>query len=91
MLCVVDLRDMSDAELDLTWTAGRVESLAKLVPDIGNAVGDTYNQVELARKLDVGIRNESALRYEVSPEIWESGMSIERWVEEIKTNIPIVE
>jgi len=86
VLCVVDLRQMD--ELDATdsdgnWTADRVEELAKLVPNIGDTVGETYDWVELATTLDVSIRNERALRYEVAPEIWESGLTIDEWVSRI--------
>ena len=40
-------------------------------PNIGGSVEETYRRVEIARTLGVGIRNESALRYEVPPKIWE--------------------
>ena len=87
VLCVVDLRHMSDADLGLDWTDERVEALAKLVPDIGGKVGETYDWVELARTQEVSIRNESALRYEVPPQIWESGMSIAGWVKSITNTL----
>ena len=69
VLCVVDLRQVSEVDLERNWTADRVDPLARLVSDIGGRVGETYECVEVARTLDVGIRNESALRYEVPPEI----------------------
>ena len=84
VLCVVDLRQVSEVDLERNWTADRVDPLAKLVSDIGGRVGETYGCVEVARTLDVGIRNESALRYEVPPEIWEPGMSISAWVKAIR-------
>ena len=86
VLCVVDLRDEA-VERTSDWTADRVEPLAKLVADIGGRVEETYHQVESARALDVSIRNESALRYEVSPQIWETGVSIADWVEAIRTTL----
>ena len=79
VLCVVDLRAV-DEPSDVDWTADNVEGLAKLVPDIGEKVGETYHQVEQATTLDVSIRNESALRYEVAVDIWESGITIDDWV-----------
>ena len=85
VLCVVDLRQVSDVGLEQDWTVDRVEPLAKLVPNIGGRVEETYERVEVARTLDVGIRNESALRYEVPPQIWESGVSITAWVKTIRT------
>ncbi|MCY3766795.1 MAG: ATP-binding protein [Gemmatimonadetes bacterium] len=87
VLCVVDLRRKSEMDLEEDWGANGVEGLARFVHDIGNTVGETYEWVEVARTLDVGIRNESALRYEVPPEIWESGVSITDWVEGIKTTV----
>ena len=79
VLCVVDLRHVN-VDLEPDWTAERVEALAKFVPDVGGAVGETYDWVGLATTLDVSIRNESALRYEVPPEIWEAGIEIDDWV-----------
>ena len=35
VLCVVDLRQVLNADLEQSWTADRVEPLAKLVPNIG--------------------------------------------------------
>ena len=87
VLCVVDLRQVVNIDLEQDWTAERVEPLAKLVPNIGKRVKQPYNWVEAARTSAVSIRNESALRYEVSPRIWESGMSISAWVKEIKTTL----
>jgi len=87
VLCVVDLRQVSEVDLAREWTAERVEPLARLVPDIGSRVGETYEWVDEARTFDVGIRNESALRYEVPPKIWEGeefGRSIGDWVKTIK-------
>ena len=87
VLCVVDLRQVMDEDLELDWTAERVEALATLVPNIGGTVGQTYGRIESATTLDVSIRNESALRYEVSPEIWESGTSIDGWVQSIENAV----
>jgi len=87
VLCVIDLRQNLDTDLDQDWTAGAVEPLARLVLDIGSMVGETYNWVEMATTLEVGIRNEAALRHEVSPQIWESGMSISDWVKSIVPKI----
>ena len=87
VLCVVDLRQHLDAVLEREWSADGVEPLARLVPDIGGTVGETYDWVEVARTLDVGIRNETALRYEVPPQIWESGMCIADWVNAIMAKL----
>ncbi len=80
VLCVVDLRHLSDEELDGDWTAERIEPLAKLVPDIGMSVRVTRELVETAQTNSVAIRNASALRYEVPTSIWEVGLSIDDWI-----------
>ena len=87
VLCVVDLRQVEGDGLEREWTADRVDPLAKLVPNITDRVADTYGRVETARALDVGIRNESALRYEVPPRIWEAGMTIAAWVHAIRSSL----
>jgi hypothetical protein len=88
VLCVVDLRKLPEEDLDKEWTSVRVESLAKIVPDIGGKVKETCLLVEAARSRSVAIRNESALRYEVPVSVWESGISITSWVAEISSHVP---
>ena len=83
VLCVVDLRNLSTDELDEAWTAARVEPLAKIVPDIGGKVEETCQLVEAARTSPIGIRNDSALRYEVPFSVWDQGVSISEWVSKI--------
>jgi hypothetical protein len=80
VLCVVDLRQVSDEELDADWDATRVESLAKVVTDIGGKVTATCKLISAAKIASVGIRNESSLRYEVPSQFWEAGISISEWV-----------
>lgn len=80
ILCVVDLRELTDADLDNEWTASRVEPLAKIVSNIGDKVEETCLLVEEAKSNSVGIRNDSALRYEVPVSVWEAGSSISQWV-----------
>ena len=87
VLCVVDLREVLAPDLEEAWTPERVEPLAKLVPDIGGRVEETYDWVEIATTLEVSIQNESALRYEVPAEIWDSGMSITAWVKAIEATL----
>ncbi|MEK7280787.1 MAG: hypothetical protein AAB037_00340, partial [Chloroflexota bacterium] len=83
ILCVVDLRGLSDDALDADWTPDRVEPLAKIVTDIGTKTEETYLLIQDATTKSVGIRNESALRYEVPVAVWETGMSISAWVNSI--------
>jgi hypothetical protein len=79
ILCAVDLRDISQEDLDREWAASDVEPLVKLVCDIGDRVEATYSLVDEARALPIAIRNEAALRYEVPAEIWEAGITIFEW------------
>ena len=83
VLCVVDLRSFEDEDLAIEWSASVVEPLAKIVPDIGSRVKGTYSLVEDATSRSIAVRNESALRYEVPSEVWESGISIAEWVSDI--------
>jgi hypothetical protein len=83
VLCVVDLRNLSDDELDSDWTASRVEPLAKIVPGIGTKIEGTFSLVEIAKTKPVAIRNELALRYEVPSPEWDNGMAISEWVKSI--------
>ncbi|MBI4267753.1 MAG: hypothetical protein HY662_03100 [Chloroflexi bacterium] len=83
VLSVVDLRGLSEDELGDEWTAARVEPLAKIVTDIGHKTKETCSLIQDATTKSVGIRNESALRYEVPKSVWESGISISAWVNSI--------
>ena len=89
VLCVVDLREVSAEDLDGDGLpAVRVEELAKVVADVGERVAETYGSVEVAKTSDVAIRNDSALRYEVPPDIWESdGISINDWVFSVRNTL----
>jgi hypothetical protein len=80
VLCVVDLRRLSEEALEDDWTAARVEPLVRIVSDIGNSVEDTCRLVQSAKTNSVAIRNESVLRYEVPVSVWERGQSISDWV-----------
>jgi len=80
VLCVVDLRGVSEERLDQPWTTDDVLSRARLVPQVGMRVYNTWELVEEARSSEVALRNESALRYAVPPEVWQDGSSISEWV-----------
>jgi hypothetical protein len=79
-LCVVDLRGLSEDDLDEEWTASRVEPLARVVPSIGGRLEETCRLVDAAKTTAVGIRNDAALRYEVPTTLWEGGLSIADWI-----------
>jgi len=82
-LCVVDLRGVAPDRLDREWAAEDVEPLAAIVTDIGRTVGETRVLVSAAAAKPVGIRNESALRYEVPESVWRTGCTISAWVARI--------
>ncbi|MYC85532.1 MAG: hypothetical protein F4X18_08450 [Acidimicrobiia bacterium] len=86
VLCVVDLRSFDKNDLAREWTEAIVKPLAKIVPDIGVRVKGTYSLVEHAKSRSIAIQNESALRYEVPSEVWESGISIADWVSTLSTD-----
>jgi hypothetical protein len=83
VLCVVDLRQLSEEALEADWTADRVAPLVNIISDIGDEIEDTCRLVQSAKTNSIAIRNESVLRYEVPTDIWESGTSISDWVESI--------
>ena len=88
VLCVVDLRDVPEDELDGEWALERIEELARINSDIGDNVKETCELVEVARTNSIGIRNDAALRYEVPKSVWEGGTSINDWVRQIRPPPP---
>jgi hypothetical protein len=82
-LCVIDLRSVSRDRLDRPWAAADIEPYARVIGEIGLQTKVTYDLVEIARANQVGIRNEKALRYAVPVEIWETGLSISGWINQI--------
>ena len=83
VLCVVDLRSIDDEQLAGEWSASMVEPLASVVSDIGSRIRGTYSLVEAATTSSIAVRNESALRYEVPSDVWETGISISDWVSSV--------
>lgn len=83
VLCVVDLRDLREHRFEQDWSEVDVASRVVMLDDIGDHVLGTFQLVQRARESDVGIRNETALRYEVPPQIWQGGVTVSEWVESI--------
>ena len=79
------MRGVPDERLDEEWSPDEVTPLAKILADIGGRVTDTCSLIDRARESDVAIRNDAALRYEVVPDTWTEGVSIEDWVLAITT------
>jgi hypothetical protein len=86
-LCVVDLRSISADRLSGAWAGVDVEPLARMVPGVGEAVGETWGLVEWARSEQVAIRNDKALRYAVPHDLWQSGLSISAWILRIAADL----
>ena len=83
VLCVIDLRGQ---EMKETWRISDVEPYAKIVTGIGIEVEKVYGFVDLltAETEAVRLRNGEQLRYGLSQELWENGISIDDWVKSIK-------
>lgn len=87
ILCVVDLEDFPDAHAKENWQAVDVVPHAKIVTNIGGDFKEIYEGVtEFAADAGnpVRLRNEEQLRYAVSHDIWEKGVSIAEWVGSLK-------
>jgi hypothetical protein len=80
VLCVMDLRGLSEARLDQPWSREDVLRLARLTTDVGSRVRSTWQLVEQAREGTVRISGEDSLRYEVPAAVWDPGCKIHEWV-----------
>jgi len=87
VLCVVDLRNVPGEELQGDWTAAKIAPLAKILTNLRQSIDQTWRFVEAARESPIGIRNDSALRYQVPVSLLEGGQSIGEWVFEIQQSL----
>ena len=87
VLCVIDLRGQKNPE---SGEFSEVEQFAKIVTNIGNDVSKVYGGVDAFTSADepVRLRNEQQLRYSVSAELWEKGISVAQWVQSLQTKAP---
>jgi hypothetical protein len=81
VLCVVDLRCVTDDVHEVDWNSQEVSPLCTLVSGRDLPIKDTVRLVERAEGSDVPIRNATGLRYAVRPQLWESGLALDAWVE----------
>ena len=83
VLGVVDLRGQT---IQRRWESSDIERLARIAMGVGEHVRDVYRNVDtLADSANqVRLRNEQQLRYSVAPSLWEGGLSIGEWVENLK-------
>lgn len=66
VLCVVDLRGVSDDPLEEPWSAEDALGRARMVSGVGLQVMETGNLVDEARKQQVSVHNAPALRSAVA-------------------------
>jgi hypothetical protein len=83
ILCVVDLRGVTPEQLDGDWTPADVEHRAHIVAKIGSLASESHYLVEQAKGCEVGIRNDTALRYGVPVTVWEEGLALAEWVDSL--------
>ena len=84
VLCVIDLRGQ---EIPESWELAEVKQSAKIITNIGNDIFKVYKGVDKLASVGnpVRLHNEQQLRYGVSKELWENGISIEKWVKSLRT------
>lgn len=83
ILCVVDLRDVEHDRLEVDWTPAEVEPRARIVIRIGALASESHDLVEQAKGCEVGIRNDTALRYGVPVAVWQKGSTLAEWVDSL--------
>ena len=83
VLCVVDLRDVTAERLAGDWTPSDIEPRARIVAQIGTLAVESHTLVEQAKDCEIGIRNDTALRYGVPVAVWQIGVSISDWVDSL--------
>ena len=83
VLCVIDLDGQAIRD---SWTASDVEPFAKIVTNISQYVVGVYDEVDTLASYTnpVHLRNEQQLRYGISANIWNNGVSISQWVQSLK-------
>lgn len=82
VLCVVDLRDFDGDVHQVDWTTTDVSARCRFVSGQTLPIDATLTSVRNARGSDVPIRNETALRYAVRPDLWQWGLDLDRWVQD---------
>lgn len=83
ILCVIDLRSQEPRSV---WDLSEIAPFAKIITDLSKDVINVFTEVEglSAPNKSVRLRNEKMLRYGVSPDIWQKGISIDEWVQTLK-------
>lgn len=82
VLCVVDLRSFDGDVHQVNWTTTDVSAHCRFVSGRSLPIDATLTSVRNAQGSDVPIRNETALRYAVRPNLWEQGLNLDQWVQD---------
>ena len=82
VLCVIDLRGQ---ELKDEWHKSDVKPYSKIVTGVGDQIVEVYDAVDslTADYEPVRLRNEDQLRYGLSADLWENGISIDQWIQSL--------
>ena len=83
ILCVIDLRNQEPKQ---DWEPSEIAPFAKIITNMGADVINVFTEVEELSAPDKSVHlcNEKMLRYGVSPDIWQNGISIDEWVQTLK-------
>lgn len=82
VLCVVDLRSFEGDVHQVDWTTADVSARCRLASGQSLPIDKTLTFVRDAEGSDVPIRNATALRYAVRPDLWVSGLDLDQWVQD---------
>ena len=84
ILCVIDLRGQEPKQ---DWDPSEISTNAMIVTDMGTFVNRVFNEiVELSDSdNEIRLRNEQMLRYGLSISLWDSGISIDEWVQSLRS------
>lgn len=80
VLCVVDLRSFEGNVHQVDWTTADVSARCRLVSGQSLPIDETLTFVRNAEGSDIPIRNATALRYAVRPDLWVTGLDLDQWV-----------
>lgn len=80
VLCVVDLRNFEGDAHKVDWIITDVSPHCRMISGQSLPIDETLAFVRNAEGSDVPIRNATALRYAVRPDLWANGLDLDQWV-----------
>lgn len=83
VLCVVDLRNFDGDVHEVDWNTMDVSAYCRFVYGRSLPIDETLTFVQKAQGSGVPIRNETALRYAVRPGLWQTGLNLDQWVQDV--------